>query len=105
MSPIDRIDELLVKQGKTRQDLANAVGITTSAISTWKKRNSVPLADTAIKIADYLNVSAKYLLTGVNETLHEDPEINECIQKIVSMSPEKRKLTFEIINSINNYPD
>lgn len=103
MTPIERIDNLLELEGRTRKDLANAVGITTSAISTWSKRNSVPLADTAIKIADYLGTTVKYIMTGEEENIiyNKDPLINECVTLLTEMSLQQKQLVLDVIRTIS----
>ena len=47
-----------------RQDLADFLGITYQAIGNWKKKNGYPVADTAIKIAGYLQVELSWLING-----------------------------------------
>ena len=60
-----RIDELLSKKGITQKALAENLGLSSSQIyANWKKRNSIPSADIAVKIADFLRTSVEYLVTG-----------------------------------------
>lgn len=66
MTISQRIFELLEQKGKKQKDLAAAVGISTSAISDWKKKNTNPSAENLSAIADFLEVSLEYLVTGVS---------------------------------------
>lgn len=40
------------------------LGIKPQVISNWKIRDTIPSADIALKIANYLNVSVEWLITG-----------------------------------------
>lgn len=68
MDFIDRIDEKLKEKQLKRLTLCDELGITHSAISDWKRRNTIPAADVCLKIADYLDVSVEWLVTGKEKT-------------------------------------
>ncbi len=59
-----RIFEELKKQKKKQKELAEYTGISESAVSDWKKKGTNPAAENLYVIADFLNVSVNYLLTG-----------------------------------------
>jgi len=56
----------LIERIKTLTPLKDleSVGISQQAISNWKSRNSIPKADDLYKIAQKLDVSMEWLLTG-----------------------------------------
>jgi transcriptional regulator with XRE-family HTH domain len=57
--------ERLIKENKTSQTaLAEYAGIRRPSISEWKKEGTLPRADVALKIAEFLGVSVEYLITG-----------------------------------------
>jgi transcriptional regulator with XRE-family HTH domain len=64
---IERIDSLLGSQKKGRKDLVAAIGANRGVLTNWDKRGTVPAADIALKIADYLGVSVRWLITGEDE--------------------------------------
>ena len=55
---------LMEKKAIKRVDISKATGKTKSAVSDWIKRKVYPAADDALKIADLLGVSVRYLVTG-----------------------------------------
>lgn len=55
---------LLDEKGLKNADVARATGISNMTLSDWKRGKSVPKADKMQKIAEYLNVSVDYLMTG-----------------------------------------
>lgn len=59
-----RIDLLLEERNLKRQNLCEFAGISTAALSSLKKSSGVPAADTAIRIANYFEVSLDWLVTG-----------------------------------------
>lgn len=61
---VERIDECLKTRNLKRLALCEAVGITPTAITHWKTHKSMPAADTAVKIAMYLDVSVEWLING-----------------------------------------
>ena len=61
---VNQIDGLIYERNEKRQDLCDSIGITLQAITNWKKQNSLPTAETVIKIADYFKVDPKWLITG-----------------------------------------
>lgn len=66
----ERIHQLLSERGITQKEFAQALGISQSAVSDWKKKSS-PASEHIYKISEFLGVSVEYLLTG-----KERPAIN-----------------------------
>jgi transcriptional regulator with XRE-family HTH domain len=64
MTFIERLEILLKERGISQKSLAEYIGIRNPSISEWKKEGTIPRADIAIKIAEYINVSVEYLITG-----------------------------------------
>lgn len=64
MSFIERLDELIDLRDTTRQAVAKHAGLAKSTISDWARTGALPRADVAIRIAEYLNTSVEYLITG-----------------------------------------
>lgn len=64
----DRVEDILVRLAKvlavnTDTELAKALGTTSSTVSSWKARESVPYAK-CVEIARQFNISLDWLLTG-----------------------------------------
>lgn len=60
----DRIFELVKKRKITQAQLANALAITQSTVATWKQRGTIPPMSYTFKLAEILDTSAEYLITG-----------------------------------------
>lgn len=62
---IERILKLLSDSGLTAKKLTADIGISSSAISEWKKGKGKPSAEAIVKLANYFNVSTDYILIGI----------------------------------------
>lgn len=72
MSIIERIILIIDKKSFTMSDLCRHLDIGTSTMTNWKKRNTDPPAKYIIPICEFLNVSANYLLTGIDECKNQE---------------------------------
>ena len=87
-----KVNSELLYLGKTRKELANAIGFDAANISFGIKRNSIPAADTALKVSRFLGVSLDYLLD-----MCEDENQN-------SKNPLNSKIS-EIENKMRRFSD
>ena len=58
---------LMSKQGVRQADLVRLTGKAKGTVWNWVENRTVPQADDAVKIADLLGVSVKYLVTGEDD--------------------------------------
>ena len=103
---------LLDEKGLKNADVARATGISNMTLSDWKRGKSVPKSDKMRKIAEYLNVSVDYLMTGkdgvftkeIAETdaklLFMNKEIKEYALKLNNLPKEKQKIIMDLIDQI-----
>ena len=103
---------LLDEKGLKNADVARATGISNMTLSDWKRGKSVPKSDKMRKIAEYLNVSVDYLMTGnevefIVETAKNDvllttmsSRIKEYALKLAEMPEEKRELVMQMIDNL-----
>lgn len=62
MNIVDRIKEKAQSYNMTIASIERTLGISNGTISKWNERN--PSAETLYKVANLLNVSVEYLITG-----------------------------------------
>ena len=65
---LDKILYLIKVQGITAKKLTADTGISSSAITEWKKGKANPSAEAIVKIAEYFNVSTDFLLVDDYDT-------------------------------------
>ena len=104
---------LLDEKGLKNADVARATGISNMTLSDWKRGKSVPKSDKMRKIAEYLNVSVDYLMTGkdgaftkeIAETdaklLFMNKEIKEYALKLNNLPKETQKIIMDLIDQIS----
>lgn len=85
-----RVEELLnerqIKPGNFYKD----IGIVPQAFYDWKKKDQVPYATTALKIARYFGVSVEYLLTGNRDNPLQEKveELQARIRQLAALANE-----------------
>lgn len=74
------VDYVREYRNMTRKELAYKADFSLTSLSTGIKRNSIPSADVAFRIAKTLNVSIEYLLTGKDSTKSDITTVNSLTQ-------------------------
>ncbi len=62
----ERFKNLRTNKGLNQVEIAKVFDVTKQCVSNWENENIMPSVDMLVKIADYFNVSADYLL-GLSE--------------------------------------
>ena len=90
-----RIDSVLKKLNLKRASLCSDLGLSSMAITDWARRGTVPAGDICLKIADYLKVSAVWLITGKEEGLsNEEKKLLMIYQKL---SPDQKDTIWTLL--------
>lgn len=89
-----RVDFLLEKNNLSRKELAASAKFDVSNIGKGIKDGNIPAADTAVRIAKFLNTTVEYLVTGSysDDKVHAQIEIDELYKSAV------------IIHKLNSLP-
>ena len=64
----ERLLDELNYQGISKLDFAKQVGISINTLNMYLYRGSIPAADVAVRMAQALNTTAEYLVTGKDAT-------------------------------------
>ena len=103
---------ILDEKGLKNADVARATGISNITLSDWKRGKTVPKLDKMQKIAEYLNVSVDYLMTGKeieftaemadmdSELIFMEKRIKEYALKLSNLSEEDK---IQIMNMIDRF--
>ena len=79
----ERVKELQKRSGYFQEDLASIAGVSIGVYKNWIYRDIIPRADEACKIAEALNTTVEYLVTGkgvyitAEQLLDLEKEVNE----------------------------
>lgn len=98
MTICTRIFDEMAVQGLSASDLARALGNDPRVVGNWKRRDTDPPMMYVLKIADFLNHSVEWLLTG------EDPA--DPGQKETAPAPvldDRSRELLEIFGSLDDF--
>lgn len=100
----NRIDTILMQTNQRRADLSRGCGVGESTIRAWIN-GSKPSADALLKVANYLNVTVEYLMTGKGEATTNSPEhLNFQEQKLLevfrSLSDNDKNAVLTLANGL-----
>lgn len=59
-----RVKAKLDYQGLTQRELSARIGESYNTLQSWINRNRLPNAEQAVRVADVLNTSVEFLVTG-----------------------------------------
>ena len=95
---ITRIEELLKSQKRTKKELTDYIGINNTNFSKWKYENSKSYMKYLGEIAEFLGVSANYLLEGSPENsinVSDESEM-KLIQIYRKLDSHKKELLIDL---------
>ena len=115
MTFYERLETLRKAKGISQGDLEKELGFSNGSISKWK--SSMPTYSRLQKLADYFDVSVKYLTTGeeknVTETYYLNDETAEMAQQLFEnrnlrvlfdaakdATPEDLKTTYDMLMAL-----
>lgn len=102
MTFYERLQALMNSKQLTQKQLADDLSIRQNTISDWKNKGNLPQGETAIKIAQYFNVSLDYLLTGEDKNKELSPDEIELLSLYKPLSRSNKLLLKGIITTMTN---
>ena len=93
---VQRIDAVLEKMGKKRAELLRELELPRNSITNWCDRGNIPAGDICIKIAQYLNVSVEWLVTGKEAALTSEEKT--LLKQWKILSPEQKDTLCTLLN-------
>lgn len=96
----ERFERLLIEKGKSKADIADAVGMSRTGMSSWKDSNRIPRADVAIKIAKILDVPVDYLVLGENVELK--PGNENLPSKLQELSQQQQAVVGAVVDLLKS---
>ena len=103
MDVVERINEIMKKQGLTDYQLAKLSGLSSSTISNMRKRNTVPSIPTLENICDSLNVTlSQFFVDTETEMYPVTPQQKEFLDYYVQLSDEQQALICQLVRNMKN---
>lgn len=110
MTISQRILEIMEKKHIKQKTLADYTGISTSAISDWKKKGTNPSVDKIVAISECLGVSVDYLLgrtdkpNNIQSTKQQDQVTTELLRVFENLSFKDKISVLNYALNIENTP-
>nr|WLJ26377.1 MAG: repressor protein CI [Firmicutes phage HS18] len=82
---------------KSQSDLAKAIGVAKTTVSSYVNGVSMPRMDKIDKICDYLNIKRSDLLESNPDDVEEDKELMLLARDINDLTDEERELIISMI--------
>lgn len=98
-----RIFELVDKQYIEQQTFAAALGVSPTMVSAWRKNKSESYMKRIPQIADLLNTSVEYLMTGEDKVPADQPangHEREFLELFDRLTPEQQALVVAQLRGI-----
>ena len=96
MQIVERISSICREKGIVRKEVSEALNLPDNCFSNWSARGTVPAGDICIRIADYLHVSAVWLITGREEGLSN--EENRLLSIYKELSPQQKDTIWTLLD-------
>lgn len=92
MDIMERIFDLAARKYPEQKAFAEALGVSPTRISEWKKRKSESYIKRLPEIASVLGTTPEYLLTGnaAEPAPASDPELAAALSQFEKLTPEQR---------------
>ena len=103
MSFWENVEFLLEQKDILKKELTLEIGISESAFSKGKQRNSIPAADTALKISKFLGVSLESLLDlePINpQTINYSKEALQVAYEFSKLSERDKKIISTLLKEM-----
>lgn len=102
MSFRENLKNELMFQGILVKELSLKSGINKRTLDNYlREKGNIPPADIAVKIADVLNVSVEYLVTGYSKINPlENSELSAILHKISKLDTAQKRLVTVTLNAM-----
>jgi transcriptional regulator with XRE-family HTH domain len=100
----ERCQALMHDREINQSDIGRKLNIGDTTVSYWIRNKSVPRADDALRLADLLGVSVRYLVTGEDDKMLSHRE-RELLQICSILSEEKFKAVKDIAEIMRKETD
>ncbi len=85
----------------TQKTLATSIGVSYNTLQSWITKDRLPNVEQSLKIAQKLNTSVEYLVTGKNEEKNYiKPRIQNLNKKLNQLSDDDIDLIEKIVNKL-----
>lgn len=97
----ERVLTLRTQRGITQKKLADEIGLRQSNVGSLENNDYKPSANTIMKLSQFFNVSADWLLSGGEFKSDLIEKERDILNRFRAMSDIQKNAIYEIVKSIN----
>ena len=86
MNMADRIQHLRKSKGISQEELADKIGVSRQAVSTWESDQSTPDLEKVIVMSDFFGITTDYILKGIEPITDKEQKSKELTGRILYIS-------------------
>lgn len=109
----ERLVEARVDRGLTQKKLAELIGVTPTRLNYWEKGKAEPDLEFILKLCRALEVGCDWLIglsdtkkgPGVETAGTDAPYVNEIVEYVEKLPPEKQERFIELVEWMSFAPD
>ena len=95
----ENLSGILESRGMRKSDLVNSLQIPDSTVRSWWKKDAIPSADAALKVAKFLGVSVEFLMTGKDASFPPMAEPSKFEKMFSALTASQRKAVEAVMAS------
>ena len=89
---VSNINKVLDKKGVNKTQMLQSLKIPKSSMNNWESNGNIPSGDKLFAIAQYLNVSMEWLITGQEAKNDISQEDKELLENYHQLSPDNQSV-------------
>ena len=86
------IEDIMKSDGLNYSNIGKRLGVSYQTVQNWIETDSVPKVETVIKLCEWKNISADWLLLGKEQYSSKDPLLDEALKKYKYLEEIKRRV-------------
>lgn len=83
--------ELRQEKGKTQEEIATMLGMSSRSVSRWENGNTMPDLALLVELADYYDVDIREIIDGERKTENMEKETKETLLRIADYADKQKK--------------
>lgn len=100
MDTLERLRQLMVRNGWTEYRLAKESGLSISTVANIYRRNALPSIPTLEAICRAFGLTLSQFFAD-GELVELTPELNQLFDQWKTLTPEQKRVTMEVVQAFN----
>lgn len=99
---VQRVEELRLQKGLNKKELAEAIGVSPTAVYAWGKSNVFPTLSNIRKICEVVGITFEQFFIGIGEIKTEN-DADRILKEWQTLSNEEKQLIFSLLDVFKSF--